>query len=181
MPPGAGASPSAAPADVWVTGGSVAPGWMQAYYATRSTPAGLAPVACQADAGLACLAVSARMVADLESTTPALPQIPGPDALWPQLAPAHLGRPGATVHVILIDDLSPALSSHADVQVALPGPDLAARPQVTSVSVNGAVVAMDLGNLAVGRYVVLIRQVFSLPPDPHGLVETWKALAIEVF
>ncbi len=54
-------------------------------------------------------------------------------------------------------------------------------PQVTSVSVNGAVVAMDLGNLAVGQYVVLIRQVFSLPPDPRGLVETWKALGIEVF
>jgi hypothetical protein len=51
---------------------------------------------------------------------------------------------------------------------------------VTPVSVNGAVAVMDLGFLGVGRYVVLIRSVYSVPPDRYGLVEAWKAIGVEV-
>ncbi len=51
---------------------------------------------------------------------------------------------------------------------------------VSPVSVNGAVAFMDLGSLPVGRYVVLVRSVFSVPPDRCGLVETWKTVGLEV-
>jgi len=39
---------------------------------------------------------------------------------------------------------------------------------------------MDLGRLVGGTYVVLIHQVFSVPPDPNGLVQSWKAIGVEV-
>ena len=40
--------------------------------------------------------------------------------------------------------------------------------------------ASGLGFLGVGRYVVLIRSVYSVPPDRYGLVEAWKAIGIVV-
>jgi hypothetical protein len=178
-PRAAGSSPSATARGAWVTGASVAPDLMQAYYATRETSAGLAPVVCTTDQGLACQGVPARLVADVESKMPASPQIPGPSDLWPALGPAHLAQAGGGVHAILIDDLSPALYSEVVLQVARAGQSWTGTT-VTPVNVNGAVVVVDLGRLAVGQYVVLIRQVLSVPPDPHGLVETWSAIGIEV-
>jgi hypothetical protein len=175
--PAAGASPSAT-TSAWVTNASVAPGLLQAYYATRVTSAGVAPVVCTADPGLVCQGVPAYSVAYVENGTPASPQIPGPAELWTQLGPAHLARAAGAVHAFLIDDLSPALYSQVDILG--PGEPWTDNAPVTSVSVNGAVVAMDLGRLGAGQYVVLIRQVFSVPPDRQGLVEHWKAIGLEV-
>lgn len=179
-PPGASASPPATTPETWVTGASVAPDLMQAYYAIRETSAGLAPVVCTTDTGLACQGVPAHPVLDLADATPTSPKIPNPDELWPELVPVHLAQTGGAVNVLLIDDLSPALYSQADIQVAGQGEPWHARGSVSPVSVNGAVAVMDLGRLVVGRYVVLIRQIFAVPPDPHGLVENWKAIGIEV-
>lgn len=177
--PGPAASPPATTPGAWITNASVAPDLMQAYYATRVTSAGLAPVLCTTDSGLACQGVPAQIVLDLANATPAPGQIPSPDDLWPRLGPAHLAQAGGRVHAILIDDLSPALYSQVVVQAAGPGQSWTAKT-LTPISVNGAVVVMDLGRLGVGRYMVLIRQVFSVPPDPHGLVESWKAIGVEV-
>lgn len=179
--PGLAASPPATTPGAWITNASVAPDLMQAYYATRVTSAGLAPVLCTTDSGLACQGVPAHVVLDLENATPAPGQIPSPEDLWPQLRPAHLAQAGGRVHAILIDDLSPAVYSQVIVQVLGQGQTWTnGDTSVTPVSVNGAVVVMDLQMLGVGRYVVLIRQVFSVPPDPHGLVESWKAIGVEV-
>jgi hypothetical protein len=172
-----GTSPSAG-TPAWVTNASVAPDLMQAYYATRMTSAGIAPVVCTADDVLSCQGVPAYRVASFENGTPASPQIPGPGELWPQLGPAHLAHSGGAVHALLIDDLNPALYSQADILG--PGEPWTGGAPVTSVSVNGAVVVMDLGRLAAGQYVVLIREIFSVPPDRQGLVESWKAIGIEV-
>ena len=179
-PPVAGASPSATTSGAWVTGATVAPDLLQAYYTTRVTSSGLAPVVCTTDAGLACQGVPAHRILDLVNGTPASPLIPSPDELWPQLGPAHLMQTGGTVNVLLIDDLSPALYSQVDIQVAGQGEPWHAGGFVTPISVNGAVVVMDLRLLVVGRYVLLIRQILAVPPDPHGLVESWKAIGIEV-
>ena len=178
--PVAGASPSATTPGAWVNGASVAPELMQAYYATRVTSAGLAPVLCATDPVLACQGVPAHRVLDLANAVPASPQIPSPDELWPQLGSVHLTQTSGLVHVLLIDDLSPALYSQADVQLAGRGEPWHDGGSVSLVSVNGAVVVMDLGSLGVGQFVVLIRQVFAVPPDRHGLVESWKAIGIEV-
>lgn len=175
--PAAGASPSAT-TPTWVTNGSVAEDLMQAYYATRVTSAGVAPVVCTTDNGLVCQGVPAYSVAYLQNGTPASPQIPGPGELWLQLGPVHLAQVGGTVHAMLIDDLSPALYSQVDILG--PGEPWTATAPATSVSVNGAVVVMDLGRLGAGQYVVLIRQVFSVPPDRQGLIESWKSIGIEV-
>ncbi len=89
---------------------------------------------------------------------------------------------GTPVDVIVIDDLSPALFSQ--VAVLKPSPVQRtwtdSRAAVTPVRVNGAVAVMDLGRLAGGTYVVLIRQVFSVRPDRYGLHESWKRLGVEV-
>lgn len=166
----------------WITHASVAPELMQAYYATRVTSAGLAPVVCTTVYGLACQRVPAHEVSPVEGASPET-QLPGPNELWSQLPGiAHVNGAGKPVDVIVVDDLSPALFSQ--VTVLKPSPDqttwTASGAVVTPVSVNGAVAVMDLGRLVGGTYVVLIRQVFSLPPDPHGLVESWKAIGVEV-
>ncbi len=166
----------------WITDASVAPELMQAYYATRVTSAGLAPVVCTTAYGLACQGVPSHEVKQVEGASLET-QIPGPNALWPQLAGiAHVNGTGNPVDVIVIDDLSPALFSQ--VAVLEPSPDQRtwtdSGAAVTPVSANGAVAVMDLGRLAGGTYVVLIRQVFSVPPDRYGLQESWKAIGVEV-
>lgn len=166
----------------WITNASVAPELLQAYYATRVTSAGLAPVVCTSAYGLACQGVPAHEVANVEDASPET-QIPGPNELWSQLTGiAHVNGAGTAVDVIVIDDLSPALFSQ--VAVLMPSPDQMSWTDrgaaVTPVSVNGAVAAMDLGRLVGGTYVVLIHQVFSVPPDPNGLVQSWKAIGVEV-
>jgi hypothetical protein len=160
---------------------SVAPDLMQAYYFTRVTSSGLEPVVCTTGTVLACKPVAAHEVLDIERSSPAPVPIPGPDDLWAQLTPVHLDRAGAAGDVIVVDDLSPALFSqivYQPVGVGLSWTD--GGSSVTPVSVNGAVAIMDLGFLGVGRYVVLIRSVYSVPPDQHGLVEAWKAIGVEV-
>ena len=165
----------------WITNASVAPELIQAYYATRETSAGLAPVVCTTAYGLACEGVPAHEVSPVEGASLET-QIPGPNELWSQLAGiAHVNGAGSPVDVIVIDDLSPALFSQ--VVVLTPNPDQATWAKgvaVIPVSVNGAVAAMDLGSLPHGAYVVVVRQVLSLPPDPHGLVESWKAIGVDV-
>ena len=164
----------------WIADASVAPELVQAYYATRVTSAGLAPVVCTTGVRLACQGVDGHAVVDTEAMSPAAVQIPGPDELWPELTPAHLDRSGAAVDTIVADDLSPALYSQVTYKALGTGQSWTDGASVTSVSVNGAVVFMDLGSLSIGQYVVLIRQVFSVPPDRYGLHEGWKAIAIEV-
>ncbi len=175
----ASSSPSPSP---WITSASVAPELMQAYYATRETSAGLAPVVCTTAYGLACQGVPAHDFSHVEGASPET-QIPGPNELWPQLSGiAHVNGAGTPVDVIVIDDLSPALFSQVAVLTSSPDQrswtDLGAA--LTPVSVNGAVAAVDLGPLARGVYVVLIRQVFSVPPDRYGLQQSWKVIGVEV-
>lgn len=173
-----GAPPSATPSRAVVAGASVAD-LMQAYYATRETSAGLEPVVCTTETRLACQGVPARMILNVEGANPTLPPIPGPDELWPQLGPVRLTHVGGGVDTILMDDLSPALGSQVVVQMAGPGQSWSGTT-LTPVLANGAVAIVDLGSMAPGRYVLLIRQVLAVPPDPQGLVESWKAIGIEV-
>lgn len=166
----------------WITDASVAPELMQAYYSTRETSAGLAPVVCTTVYGLACQGVPAHEFTHVVGAIPS-PQIPAPAELWLELPGiAHVNGAGSAVDVLVIDDLSPALVSQ--VTVLMPSPDHTtwtdSGAAATPVSVNGAVAVMDLGHLVGGTYLVLIRQVFSVPPDRYGLVETWKAIGVEV-
>ena len=177
-----GATSSSPHPSSWITSASVAPELMQAYYATRVTSAGLAPVVCTTAYGLACQGVPAHEITHIEGASPET-EIPGPSEMWPQLAAiAHVNGAGAPVDVIVVDDLSPALFSQ--VAVLIPSPDQRSWTDlgaaVTPVSVNGAVAVMDLGPLARGAYVVLIRQVFSVPPDRYGLHQIWKVIGVEV-
>ncbi|MHB8959278.1 MAG: hypothetical protein ACYDAN_06595 [Candidatus Limnocylindrales bacterium] len=166
----------------WITSASAAPELLQAYYATRDTSAGLAPVVCTTVYGLACQGVPAHEFTHVEGAIPS-PQIPAPAEMWLQLPGiAHVNGAGSAVDVLVVDDLSPALVSQ--VTVLMPSPDRTtwtdSGAAATPVSVNGAVAVMDLGRLVGGTYLILIRQVFSVPPDRYGLVETWKAIGVEV-
>ena len=163
----------------WIVTASVAPELVQAYYATRQTSAGLSPVVCSTGVELACQGIAALEPLDPGATDPAEAQIPGADGLWPALTPAHLDVAGALIDTIIADDLSPALYSQVALQASGSGGSWTAADLVPPVSV-GAVAFMDLGPLPAGRYVVVIRQVFSVPPDRYGLYESWKAIGLQV-
>lgn len=177
------ASPASGSAGThWIVGGSVAPALVEAYYATLETSAGLGAVVCTTGDGLSCHGVPRTDVRTVYSEIDAASPLPGPEELWTEVGVVNVSARGA-VDTIVADDLSPALFN--DIQV-ISSPVAAGSAWSNSgsglkqVSSNGTLVFTDLGSLAPGRHVVLIRSVFSVPPDPHGLVETWSALAIEV-
>jgi hypothetical protein len=169
-------------ADELIVGATVAPALVNAYYATLPTKAASDAEICTSGGGLACVGVPVRILASGYWETASAPPLPGPAELWPELDVVHLTSV-ASSRTILAADLSPSMFNDFLVD-STSDPAGAGWTEwlnpVRQASSNGSVVFADVGSLPAARYIVYIRTVYRLPPGPYGLVETWRAVGIDV-